>query len=62
MAPGMKAHGKMTYNMAKEKKLGQMVQSTKENTSKVKSTATVHIAGMMALNTKANGLKTRLKD
>ena len=61
MEQGMKAHGKMTYNMDKVKKHGQMARFTKENINKERNTGMEHMHGMMDHNIRENGMKIRLK-
>lgn len=61
MVLAIKAIGKTTYNMEKERKLGQMDQFTKENILLEKSMEEVFIAGMTDHATMANGKKIKLK-
>lgn len=55
----MKENGKMIYSMAKVKKLGPMVLSTKASISKVRSTDLVSTAGMTVHVMRVNGMKIR---
>lgn len=59
MELGMKANGKMIYNMGKARKRGLMDLFMKDSISKVKSMALVYIVGMMVHATKAIGMKIR---
>ena len=59
MVQCMKDIGEMIYNMAQEKKVGQMAQFMKENMLPVKSMDLDCTVGLMVLNTKENGLSIR---
>ena len=56
-----RATGKMTSSTAKEKSLGPMVQCMKVGIWPERSMVSVNTAGTMALNTKENGSKIRLR-
>jgi len=57
----MKVPGKMTCKTAKGKRLGPMVLSMKESTCLARSMAWAPTPGMMDLDMKENGKKTKLK-
>jgi hypothetical protein len=58
----MRVNGKMTYNTAKELKLGQMVLDMREIMHLVENMDQVLINGMTALSILGNGLKTKYLD
>lgn len=58
----MRVNGKMTYNMVKESRLGQMVLDMKGIMHLVENMDQVLISGMTARNTLGNGLKTKYLD
>lgn len=57
----MKVTGKMIFNMAMEKKFGQMDQSTKETIKRAKSMEEDSMSGLMAALMMVNGLTIKLK-
>jgi len=59
--PNMKATGRKTSNMDKEKKPGKMVQNMKVCIPKERNTVLVYTNGLMALLTRAVGLITKYK-
>jgi len=60
MEQNTRAFGKMIYSMARERKYGQMVQSMKENTRKVKSMALDSMYGQMEVHMRVIGLTIKL--
>jgi len=61
MVPCTKDIGEMTFNTAKEKKAGQMVQSMRDAIWPERSTVKVSIVGMMEASILANGKRTKSK-
>ena len=61
MALDMKVSGKMTSNMGRVRKPGQMVPYMRDNTSPERSMATAFTAGTMALAMRESGMRTKFE-